>query len=357
MRCVTPPRSASRAGSPRLRDLLDPSALALFFVIAAPWHVAAALQEPGFAWFYFINEHLLRLLGTRVPHDYRTGPWWYHLPRVVGYAFPWVLLAFARPLRNAQERESTRDARLFLWSWFLAPLALFSLAGEKGEYYMMIAMPALALLLAQHAMALKRTALVLAPLGLVGALWWAQTLAPNMAPYRLPEHHTALLFAGCVMIVASIAAYMRGAHRTGLVAVGAAGFTAMALFSGFLDANADLKSTRSLAAEIARHPGAQVYVYQDYENVSSLPFYLRANVGVVNTRSSDLWFGMQLHPDPERFPDAESFAARAQRSDIWLIVNEKRLTDFRHSALAPLFATTAHSGRHMLLRSAPRAGR
>jgi 4-amino-4-deoxy-L-arabinose transferase-like glycosyltransferase len=171
------PRRARR----QLRSLVEPSALATFLIIAVPWHVAAALQEPGFAWFYFINEHVLRLIGTRVPHDYHTGPWWYYLPRMAAYTLPWILLALARPLRDA-EHERERDARMFLWWWLLVPLVVFSLAGEKGEYYTMIAMPALALLLAQHAMALKRSALVLAPLGLIGALLWAQTLAPHMAP-------------------------------------------------------------------------------------------------------------------------------------------------------------------------------
>jgi 4-amino-4-deoxy-L-arabinose transferase-like glycosyltransferase len=170
-----------RRARQQLRSLVEPSALATILIIAVPWHVAAALQEPGFAWFYFINEHVLRLIGTRVPHDYHTGPWWYYLPRMAAYTLPWILLALARPLRDA-EHERKRDARMFLWWWLLVPLVVFSLAGEKGEYYTMIAMPALALLLAQHAMALKRSALVLAPLGLIGALLWAQTLAPHMAP-------------------------------------------------------------------------------------------------------------------------------------------------------------------------------
>jgi hypothetical protein len=94
-----------------------------------------------------------------------------------------------------------------------------------------------------------------------------------------------------------------------------------------------------------------VYVYEDYENVSSLAFYLRENVGVVGSRSSDLWYGMRLHPDPERFPDVDTFAMRAARSDIWLVVHDSRTLEFRHSALAPLFAIVARSGRVMLMRS------
>jgi hypothetical protein len=42
---------------------------------------------------------------------------------------------------------------------------------------------------------------------------------------------------------------------------------------------------------------------------------------------------------------------RAARSDIWLVVHDNRMLEFRHSALAPLFATIARSGRVMLMRS------
>ena len=72
--------------------------LALFFLIAAPWHVLATLRNPpyfdftlhsesgsyrGFFWFYFFNEHILRFLNTRYPRDYNTVPrslfWGFHL--------------------------------------------------------------------------------------------------------------------------------------------------------------------------------------------------------------------------------------------------------------------------------------
>ena len=60
--------------------------LLVFLAIGAPWHILAGLANPdhgnpvgnvptpghvhGFFYFYFINEHFLRFLGTRYPHDY-----------------------------------------------------------------------------------------------------------------------------------------------------------------------------------------------------------------------------------------------------------------------------------------------
>ncbi len=67
-------------------------AVLIFLAIAAPWHIAASLVEPIFPWFYFINEHVLRFLGKREPHDYYAGSWWYYLPRMALYLFPWSFL-------------------------------------------------------------------------------------------------------------------------------------------------------------------------------------------------------------------------------------------------------------------------
>ena len=71
----------------------------LFLAVAAPWHILAGLHNPdqghpvgnipspdnvhGFFYFYFINEHVLRFLGKRYPHDYNKLPgylfWSLHL--------------------------------------------------------------------------------------------------------------------------------------------------------------------------------------------------------------------------------------------------------------------------------------
>src|SRR5262249_41047474 len=71
------------------RKLHPLSGLLIFVAITAPWFVLATLRNPpffdftmhsgpgqyhGFFWFYFINEHVLRFLNLRYPHDYNTVP-------------------------------------------------------------------------------------------------------------------------------------------------------------------------------------------------------------------------------------------------------------------------------------------
>jgi 4-amino-4-deoxy-L-arabinose transferase-like glycosyltransferase len=69
----------------------------LFLVIAAPWHILAGLRNTGgmnghgFFWFYFINEHLLRFLGKRIPMDYNKLPGYLYWSLHLVWLFPWAL--------------------------------------------------------------------------------------------------------------------------------------------------------------------------------------------------------------------------------------------------------------------------
>lgn len=91
----------------RWRELKPLSGVLLFLLIAAPWHILCGLANPdqghpignhptmgnvhGFFYFYFVNEHFLRFLGSRYPHDYNKMPgsvyWLAHLV----WLFPWSL--------------------------------------------------------------------------------------------------------------------------------------------------------------------------------------------------------------------------------------------------------------------------
>lgn len=107
------------------------SGLLLYFAIAAPWHILAGLANPdqghplgnhptpgnvhGFWYFYFINEHVLRFLGERFPHDYNRLPfaayWLLHLV----WLFPWSLflpamLVLAWKTRRSWLQHLHRDA-------------------------------------------------------------------------------------------------------------------------------------------------------------------------------------------------------------------------------------------------------
>ena len=80
------------------------SGTAIVILVAAPWHVIAALRNPpyfdltmhsapgeyhGFLWFFFMNEQVLRFLNLRYPRDYDTVPRLYFWLLHLLWLFPW----------------------------------------------------------------------------------------------------------------------------------------------------------------------------------------------------------------------------------------------------------------------------
>ena len=91
----------------RWREFRLPTGILLFLAVGAPWHVMAAIRNPdqghpvgnvptygnvhGFLYFYFVNEHFLRFLGKRYPHDYNKQPGWVFWVGHLAWLFPWCL--------------------------------------------------------------------------------------------------------------------------------------------------------------------------------------------------------------------------------------------------------------------------
>lgn len=107
------------------------SGFALYLAIAAPWHILAGLANPdqghpignhptpgnvhGFWYFYFVNEHFLRFLGQRFPHDYNKMPFLFYWLGQFVWLFPWslflpALLVVAWRTRGSWLQHLRRDA-------------------------------------------------------------------------------------------------------------------------------------------------------------------------------------------------------------------------------------------------------
>jgi len=115
----------------RWRALKPLSGPLVYLAIAAPWHILCGLANPdqghavgnhptlgnvhGFWYFYFVNEHIDRFLGTRYPHDYNKLPaLWYWLLHMV-WLYPWSLflpavLTVAWKTRHSWLQHLRRDA-------------------------------------------------------------------------------------------------------------------------------------------------------------------------------------------------------------------------------------------------------
>ena len=139
----------------RWRELRLFSSSAIFLAIAAPWHILVGLRTPGFFWAYFINEHINRALGTRLPHDYSAIPLWIWWSAHLIWLFPWIFffpLAIRElpvsPREWAKPMDADRQARLLLLVWAGVILLFFTLeGGSRMEYYSFGAWPAICMLL------------------------------------------------------------------------------------------------------------------------------------------------------------------------------------------------------------------
>ncbi|HET9642243.1 MAG TPA: glycosyltransferase family 39 protein [Burkholderiaceae bacterium] len=324
-----------RASLIRLRSLVDPVAIALFLALVVPWHIAAQWQEPGFARFYFVNEHLMRFLDRRVPHDYHTGPPWHYVPRLLVGMFPWVLL-LTRPRRIEAEAPGHVPTVRLLTAWFVVTFCFFTLSKAKGDYYLVGAAPPIALLcairLAEAPLPAWRLALLPAAwVTLLGGVFaWAVT---HPSASAMPARTPVMLVAAAVLSMVSVIAAFRGMRAAAVAACAAVALPVATVFSNTISTNEAIRSSATLAQRVVALKPRDVYLYREFETLSALPAYLDRCVGVVDSRSSDLRFGLSLHPDPLRFPDAGTLAATIGSRRVVVIVPEREAGTLEGSAL------------------------
>ena len=165
------------------------TSFAVLLAIAAPWHILAAWANPtrgrpgdlawiqghwfvpmptqgnvhGWAWFYFVNEQVLRYLNLRVPRDYDTVPLWLFWGLCFVWLMPWSGFAFKVPidlkiaLRTAQRMDMRRKSgtpfrfrflgsTLLIVIWAILPLLFFAFS-TRQEYYVLPSLPPLAMLI------------------------------------------------------------------------------------------------------------------------------------------------------------------------------------------------------------------
>jgi 4-amino-4-deoxy-L-arabinose transferase-like glycosyltransferase len=346
------------------RRLRPVTGLLLFLAVAAPWHILAGLRNTGgsnghgFFWFYFINEHVLRFLGRRIPRDYNKLPaalyWSLHLV----WLFPWSLFAPAaliyawRNRRNYLSRTTIPFASqtiLILLIFSALVLVFFSISTNQEYYTFPVYLPLLMLLAAalssieRHPLdpTLRRaltfsfaafTAVGLAiAIALAYGLWSARHLpfipdigdllahrgigdytlsmshffdltGPSFAALRLP----AILALIAFLLGPPLAWFLHARRRSLLAILAIAGTStiflvaahiALARFGPMLSSANFAETIQSLERAGRISPNTEILLFGDQAYGSSIPFYLDRRVLLVDGRSTSMLFG-------STFPDA-----------------------------------------------------
>jgi 4-amino-4-deoxy-L-arabinose transferase-like glycosyltransferase len=365
-----------------LRHLLKlrlASSAIVFFAIAAPWHILAALRNPaqgnvrGFLWFYFVNEHILRFLNRRVPRDYDTVPLLLFWVLLVLWLIPWTvflpqsLQEVPRRWRNFRAQMSRRQrAYLLFFLWTVVIVGFFSLS-TRQEYYTIPAIPAMALLVggwlqkertsaadSRERRSGRISSAVLLAAGIVIAVVGFALLAFSKPPdpgtdlsdllrkhpqdYALSFGHfldltpqamgafrLPLLGFSLAFLLGTLANWIlrrrgrAGAGNVALVAMMVAVLSCVWIAFGVFS---PILSSKDLAMAIREQyrPGDRIVVIGLYENASTLNFYTGIPLHSLRAPGGNMWYGTQFPGAPRVFETQASFVEMwngPQRVFLW----------------------------------------
>jgi 4-amino-4-deoxy-L-arabinose transferase-like glycosyltransferase len=342
------------------------SSTLIFFAVAAPWHILAALRNldqgavHGFLWFYFINEHVLRYLNKRVPRDYDTVPLTIFWGLLLLWLLPWIAFlpqALKKvPVRWRELRSRLNDrqkADLLFLLWAIVILLFFSFS-TRQEYYTIPALPALALLvggwLAQESDSAMRSperrAGKISSVGLLVAgvaafvigillLRVAKTPAPgvdlaellkkNPDAYALSFGHfldltpqalgafraPLLIFTLAFLLGTALNWFFRRKGHPGRGNLALAGMMVVMLacvHSAFVTFSPIISSQQlALAIKNQYRAGDTIVVAGEYEDGSTLNFYTGIPLRILHEPSGNLWYGTQFPDAPRVFETHASF--------------------------------------------------
>lgn len=388
------------------------SSTMVFFLVAAPWHIIAALHNPpagqskGFLWFFFVNEQFLRYLGKRYPVDYGTVPLLIFHGLLLVWFLPWsVFLPQAlmkirlRLARVGGVRRSPEAVLLLLFCWAAFILLFFSFS-TRQEYYLAPALPALALVLG-YWLSLESEAQIGSPIARAGrisstvllvvglliaaitttlaiishapapGMELADLLNKNPDVYMLSLGHFLDLTGGAMSLfrgplIGTALAFLFGTglnwffRRRGKTQL--ANWALVAMMIVFIECVhtalivfSPVLGSRPLAAAIQGEyqPGDSIVSDGEYTFTSSINFYTGVQELILNGRVNGLWYGSLFPDSPPIFLDDAQFATLWNGTKRVYIVCQ---TDDRRKYLekiGPVFELAHAGGKFVFTNQAP----
>jgi 4-amino-4-deoxy-L-arabinose transferase-like glycosyltransferase len=328
----------------------------VFTAIALPWHILAAIRNPGFFQQYFINEQVMRFLGKRYPVDYVSVPRTAFWALLIVWLFPWSsFLPSVRWLPRINEPMKAMIRLALCWAGLI--LTFFTVSARL-EHYSFPALPPLAILIGLSLTASKEYPIdekrdrsiargfgALAILGGLAAIaaiavfvWfkmygaaffagdsWTQRDKgyPNLfSPlFDLPAAARASLMTPLLIALPALALGLIGAWRLNARGKRLGAITAlsalMIIFSWLslysLRLCEGLLTSKNFAVALTKEyrSGDRVIVVGDYETANSINFYAPAPIHLYQGMTASLDHGL-------RYPDApKMILSRVDLDLLW----------------------------------------
>ncbi len=144
--------AALRRDARLVQRTLWPLGIALYLAVTAPWFIAVQHANPQFFRVFFLQHNLERFATNLYHHP---QPFWFYIPVALLALVPWtvfVVAAIVDAIRewrfSIQQPPGEEDLRTFLCLWLLLPILFFSLSRSKLPGYILPAIPAGTILLA-----------------------------------------------------------------------------------------------------------------------------------------------------------------------------------------------------------------
>lgn len=130
--------------------------LILMCIVALPWFIMAERATPGFLDYFIVGEHYKRFM---VPgwdgdlygnaHDEPRGIiWWFWVQAAAPWSIALMIMAWTRRVQIKTFNAANPGLLSFLFCWMIAPMILFSFAGNILPAYVLPGIPAVGLIFA-----------------------------------------------------------------------------------------------------------------------------------------------------------------------------------------------------------------
>ena len=384
----------------RWREFRLPTGMLLFLAVSAPWHLLAGIRNDRFFWFYFVNEHFKRFLGTRIPKDYSKLPAYLYWSLHVVWLFPWSLflpVSIRNIIRDYREARASAEIRhgfrirsqvlWLIWGW--GTLIFFAFSTNQEYYTFPAYLPFLLLIvggLVEEEERGRSPWLIIPALGaaivsiasagaLIAGLWNSRHFAfvpdigdvlasPNLNVDTLSMGHMLDLtghsfaalrlpavIAAIVLLIGPLLAFWlrlkaRNSLSTWVTAITMAAFMvaahiALVRFDPYL-------GSKTIAADLApqMQPQDRLMIYGDQAFGSSLLFYLKRPIELVNGKTTSMWFGASYPDAPHIYlndDDLKQAWTSAGRVFLFVPLHQRKRVD----ALLPdpKYIVSDHSGK------------
>ena len=131
---------------------LWPVGIAFYLAVTLPWFIAVQRANPAFFRVFILEHNVARFATDLYRHN---QPFWYYLPVALLGFVPWTVFLIAAVIDairdwrySVTEPAGREDLRIFLALWLLLPIAFFTFSHSKLPGYILPAIPAGTILLA-----------------------------------------------------------------------------------------------------------------------------------------------------------------------------------------------------------------